>query len=360
MVQPACQAEWSDPFGAAADSFVPADPFSGFGGPEKLTSKRQSQGLRPLTMTSLPSSTFNSTPLEPLPTRFASSTSFYTTCSHDIFISTLSNILEGNDNCDFNCENNKIVGITHAPGESSWTVGLFQADNRLAVEFKRTFGCPFAFRQFYNYVVTTPAIATIISEFFTSAPSSSSLGLLDASDLPPLDDLPPMDSELGGEDPLANPVALLKSQFVVDQREGAMEILSLTKDADTVRAADADRLVGELCDLNLLLAGDSCVARNACELLENLCCADSLDFIRSKVWKLLLDAMMHVLDSPDSLSTRKCKRHIARAMQAITAAGNCQMPPEKGDQYESILRAYTKNPHLSAPITATLEQIGWC
>lgn len=375
-VMPSAQENHFD-WGAAADPFA-----GGFPGLNQKTQKGLGKelGLPPLSM-SLPTPSFSSTSLGAVPSHFSRSTSFYSNSSHEALFKGLVDYFEVSDKCDHICEDNKIVGIAQGgSGEScSFVVSVFHCnpDNRLLVEFRRTFGCCFAFRQFYDTAAASKSIAQHITNFVTNAPAPAPLMDLNClGDLPPLgdlgdlsgfDDLPGAAGGLPGLpglgfDPLAHALSLLQSKYVMEQREGAAAVLNITK--GKMSAATADRLIAELCSRNLLQSMDSDVARHACEVLENLCCADQpgqdadADVIRRKVWQSLLDHMMNVLDSPDSLSTRKCKRHVARALQAVTATSPCEIPSQSRAQYVSILREYRSHSQLSDSINATLHQIG--
>jgi len=369
------QADFSNNFsnwGAPApDAF--SDPFSGFSnGFDKSSSKKLQNELPPLSMTLAPLPSVNITHPQTVPLHFSRSTSFYSTSSHTALVELLISHFKADISVDYNCESEKISGISQSSGgkQCSWAVSVFSCnkENKLLVEFKRTFGCCFAFRQFYNSCVASPMVAKHICDYATSAPAQEELPLSNmcdfGGDLPPLgfgSDLVGLDDELPGPgqgcvDPLNRAMELLQSQYVDEQRSGALSLLHLTR--GEMGQDMVERLISGFCSMNLLQSMDSDVARHACEVLENLC-ANTLNCegAGAKIWQGMLHHMMNILDSPDSLSTRKCKRHVAKALQVVTASRCCEIPSALRTQYVSILREYTKHAELSPSINATLMQL---
>lgn len=382
--------DFSNNWGAPAP-----DPFSGFSngfdGDPFGSSKKLGGELPPLSMTSMTSSApaplpSINTALQGVPLHFSRSTSFYSNSSQTSLVELLVSHFKTVPQVDFDCEGEKISGISQSSGgkQCSWAVSIFSCnpESKLLVEFKRTFGCGFAFREFYSSCVASPMVAKHISNLAcANAPAATAMpqdelplgNMCDfGGDLPPLD-FGGLGDDLGGDlcglglpglgglgnvDPVDRAMELLRSKFVDEQRSGAQSLVLITRG---VMGQDiVERLISGFCSMKggLLQSMDSDVARHACEILENLCKNTlSCESSGAMIWQGMLHHMMNVLDSPDSLSTRKCKRHVAKALQIVTASRCCEIPSGLQNQYLSILREYTKHNDLSPSINATLHQL---
>jgi hypothetical protein len=325
------------------------------------------------------------------PNYFAKSTSFYTRegVSHDDLLRELSIALTNNANADhtFSKRDQQISGMAYGSAEHSegcsWMVSVFKPKcttraGCLLVEFKKTFGCAFAFRQLYFDTAT--AVGGLITAFVTSPPCAPKpaldldMDMLDCSQLPPLCDLPPLAPLGGGSDlpplpalselgsvgfgctnatDLEASFALASSRYFSEQQDGLLSLLRIAQSPMDVCVA------GKMVDLlrvpchPLLLSVDSTVSRHSCHLLETLCADPELC---PRVLIELLDKMMAILDSPDSLASRKNKRHMAKALEIATKTSpTCarHFPP----QYVQVLKTFQDSEQLAGSISNILAQL---
>jgi hypothetical protein len=214
-----------------------------------------------------------------------------------------------------------------------------------------TFGCPFLFNDFFTRISSNEHVKQHITEFCGQPPQPiPSLLDLDLPDLPM--------GDFGDDDMFHfNPaeevercVLLLESEFLDDQRDGAQALLVMSRDDQQVDALCG--IVGVLARKNMVQSADVSIARRACETLENVCKVESAA-VRMQVGQNLMEQVMLVLDCPETLSTRKCKRHLVAALEYVTLSFT-----ELPEKLLSLLHVFPKHAEFGASISKTLSQCG--
>lgn len=300
-----------------------------------------------------------SAPLKRVPQHFQRDTSIISSHStpQDLF-NNLGSALSQDCNVDYEHSerDHQINGIVFESGQNaSFEVNVFQAEQGILAEFKRIYGCAFAFHAFYCRIVEEPTFKAHIKAFITQSPIPfNNIPLaLELLDNPPMDlsdplfDLPTCGSF---EEQVGSAVDMLKSQYVEDRKDGVCELMRLCR-SDQANVKAFLQVVGALAHGELLLSNDTEIARNSCEIVEIVCKAASE--MHEKCIETLLAHFECVLDAPDSLLTRRCKYHLIKSLEVLSKSCAHKIPADWVD----ILKPYESNAVIRESVGAILGNI---